>query len=873
MAPLDALRAALADRYRLDRLLGEGGMATVWLAHDLKHDRDVAVKVLRPEVAAVLGRDRFLAEIRLSAGLDHPHILTLIDSGESDDFLWYVLPYVRGESLRVRLNREQQLAVEEALAITRQIAGALDYAHQYGVIHRDIKPENILFHEGEAMLADFGIALAVKEAAGTRLTETGLSLGTPQYMSPEQATGDRQLDARSDVYSLAAVLYEMLAGEPPHSGPTVQAVIAKLLIERPTGLRVVRETVPVEIEAAVAKALSKTPADRFASAAQLARAIAQPGATTARAVPWRRIAGGVLALVAVGIVAKEIPVLVSRGRGAASNPDRVLVLAFTDESGPKGSPRLGRMAQDYIIQVLTAADFAEVVDPLTSVAVSQNVAAAGMQPGDIKALATEAAAGTVVSGSYYAQGDSVFVQTRISDARNGRLLGTIGPIGSRSDGASELVRRVGNAVVGALAPLLDKKVGAWDPGASPASLAAYEAYTDGLEAYLPEHFDTAAAFFERAIAIDPTFTRARLWAAQSHMLQGWNGFESEFVKAESLLTPLVRSREQLNRYERCRLDFVAAMGPRWNSGAMYHAARCMVQAAPGSDDARREVGIIALRINRPAESKRLLEQLDRQRGLLKHWNLYWIFLSRAYHTLGDYAGELKVVQQGLQENPGDLELTVCRARALAALDRIDEVKALLAGMRSQDPDYWGFASQWAAMELRAHGRRDAAREILEQWIAWYMSQPHAADSPAVLAQPYYTPYYFGGWYNSRADLAENLYLAERWGDAQRLYQQLARDYPKNHRYLAQLGCLAARRGDRQTALRISEQLRSFHDYSLDASRAGIAALLGDREQAVALLYQSFDEGMEYGPYSPQYWIDFESLHDYPPFQELIRPKG
>jgi dipeptidyl aminopeptidase/acylaminoacyl peptidase len=267
------LATALQDRYRLERELGQGGMATVYLAHDLKHDRDVALKILRPDLAAVLGRERFLAEIRLTAKLDHPHILTLIDSGESNGLLWYVVPFIRGESLRQKLQREMQLGLDEALAITKQVAGALEYAHQHGVIHRDLKPENILLHEGEAMLADFGIALAVKEAGGNRLTETGLSLGTPQYMSPEQATGDRQLDARSDVYSLGAVLYEMLAGEPPHTGATVQAVIAKLMTERPTRLRTVRDTVPEGIDAAVARALAKVPADRYGSAAELAAAL------------------------------------------------------------------------------------------------------------------------------------------------------------------------------------------------------------------------------------------------------------------------------------------------------------------------------------------------------------------------------------------------------------------------------------------------------------------------------------------------------------------------------------------------------------------------------------------------------------------------
>jgi eukaryotic-like serine/threonine-protein kinase len=283
---LERLQAALADRYLLERELGRGGMATVYLVQDLKHDRQVALKILRPELAAVLGAERFLQEIRISARLDHPHILTLIDSGAADGFLYYVLPFVRGESLRDKLTREKQLSIEEAVRIATQVASALDYAHRHGVIHRDIKPENILLHEGEAVVADFGIALAVREAGGPRLTESGLSLGTPQYMSPEQATGGGELDARSDVYSLAAVVYEMLAGEPPHTGPTVQAVIAKLLTERPTRIRTVRDTVPEGIDTAVAKALAKVPADRFGGAADFAAALAVPGAGPTAG--WRR---------------------------------------------------------------------------------------------------------------------------------------------------------------------------------------------------------------------------------------------------------------------------------------------------------------------------------------------------------------------------------------------------------------------------------------------------------------------------------------------------------------------------------------------------------------------------------------------------------
>jgi len=307
MTDIAGLTAALASRYTVGRELGAGGMATVYLARDLKHDRDVALKVLRPDLAAVLGAERFLEEIHISARLDHPHILTLIDSGESDGFVWYVLPYVRGESLRAKLTREKQLSIEEAVRIATQVASALDYAHHHGVIHRDIKPENILLHEGEAMVADFGIALAVREAGGPRLTESGLSLGTPQYMSPEQATGGRELDARSDEYSLGAVVYEMLAGEPPHTGPTVQAVIAKLLTERPTRIRTVRDTVPEGIDTAVAKALAKIPADRFAGAAEFAAALVAPGARPTagwrrRRVPVAASIAGAVALAAAAVV-------------------------------------------------------------------------------------------------------------------------------------------------------------------------------------------------------------------------------------------------------------------------------------------------------------------------------------------------------------------------------------------------------------------------------------------------------------------------------------------------------------------------------------------------------------------------------------------
>ncbi len=271
--PIDRLRTALKDRYSIERELGEGGMATVYLAQDLRHEREVALKLLKPDLAAVIGAERFLAEIKTTANLQHPHILPLFDSGQEDGFLYYVMPFVEGESLREKLDRERQLSVDEALHITKAVASALQYAHDRDVIHRDIKPENILLHAGQPVVADFGIALALSAAGGGRMTETGLSLGTPHYMSPEQASADRDLSARSDVYSLACVLYEMLAGDPPHTGPTAQAILMRILTEEPRSVTDVRKAVPPHVQAVLVKALEKLPADRFETAEQFATAL------------------------------------------------------------------------------------------------------------------------------------------------------------------------------------------------------------------------------------------------------------------------------------------------------------------------------------------------------------------------------------------------------------------------------------------------------------------------------------------------------------------------------------------------------------------------------------------------------------------------
>ncbi len=348
MYTTEQLNIALDGRYAIERRIGEGGMAIVYLARDLKHDRRVALKVLRPDLGAIVGVERFLAEIRVTANLQHPNLLPLFDSGAADDVLFYVMPFVEGETLRARLDREKQLPVDEAVRMTVAIAGALEHAHAQGIIHRDLKPENILLQAGQPVIADFGIALAISNAGGSRVTQTGLSLGTPMYMSPEQATGDRSIDGRTDLYSLAAMTYEMLTGEAPHTGTSSQAIIAKLMTESPRPLTTLRRSVPPHVNAAVLRALEKVPADRFATPREFASALTTPGSLTSAAAAaetsdlaprrrtrWLTLAGGVA--LGVGLGGAGAAAWVASAREAP--PLSRVHLAFPDSARPSERSR------------------------------------------------------------------------------------------------------------------------------------------------------------------------------------------------------------------------------------------------------------------------------------------------------------------------------------------------------------------------------------------------------------------------------------------------------------------------------------------------------------------------------------------------------
>jgi serine/threonine-protein kinase len=496
------LSVALSDRYRIERELGQGGMATVYLAQDLKHDRKVAVKVLKPVLAAVLGADRFLAEIKVTANLQHPNLLPLFDSGEAGGFLYYVMPYVEGETLRARLERERQLPVDETVRLVTLLANALDYAHAQGVIHRDLKPENILLPAGQPVIADFGIALAVAQAGGSRVTETGLSLGTPHYMSPEQAAGDRELNAKSDQYALGAVTYEMLSGEPPHTGPTAQAIIARLMTEKPRSLRATRSSVPVAMDLAIGRALAKPPADRFPTCGAFARAlVTSPVSRTRRWLIGAALAG--LAIAAIAATAWFAGRVMHSGDGPRF--ERIAVLPMDNQTGDTTQGFFADGMTREVIGILGDAGLR--VLGHRAVAPYRN---STMPTADIaEALRVDA----IVSGAVLMAGDMVQISAELTDPKTGESLWArtfsrpaADVVTLQHDFASEIAR-------GVRARLTPDQARALAP-ARPVNPKAYTQYLLGQQQATlrtPDGFSRSVEYLTRSLALDSTFAPA--WAA------------------------------------------------------------------------------------------------------------------------------------------------------------------------------------------------------------------------------------------------------------------------------------------------------------------------------------------------------------------------
>jgi serine/threonine-protein kinase len=495
----DRLKAALADRYAIERELGAGGMATVYLAEDLKHHRRVAVKVLRPELAATLGPERFVREIEIAAGLTHPHILPLHDSGEADGFLYYVMPYVEGESLRERLDRDGKLPVEDVVRLADDIAAALSYAHDHGIVHRDVKPENIMLTGGQAVVADFGIARAVTAAGGERLTGTGLAVGTPAYMSPEQAFGGEQVDGRSDVYALGCVVYEMVGGGPPFEGTTPQALLAKHAADTVPGLRTSDPAIPVYVERAVERALAKNPAERFQSAGAFAEALTT-GTVVARVGHgrWRR---RTVASTALGVVVLAVAGwwLTMAGGPAI---ERLAVLPVDNLTNDPD--------QEYLVQGVHTGLIDELALAGAAVIARRSVIQYQNPDKPVRDIARELGIDALIEVSLQRTGDSLRIRAQLIDGRTEEPMWTESFDGDLRNIVG-LERQVTRAIVDEIELALSPQAEARLAGARPVNPEAYEAYLKGMFHWYrltPQDSETALQYFQLALEKDPDYALA-----------------------------------------------------------------------------------------------------------------------------------------------------------------------------------------------------------------------------------------------------------------------------------------------------------------------------------------------------------------------------
>ncbi|HEU4829316.1 MAG TPA: protein kinase [Gemmatimonadales bacterium] len=510
---LEQVIEAFGERYRVERELGRGGMATVYLAHDPRHDRPIALKVLLPELAVALGPERFAREIRLAARLQHPHILPVLDSGEvaagGTPVFYYTMPFVAGESLRARLEREGPLPADDAIRLTREVADALDHAHRHGIIHRDVKPENILISDGHALLADFGIARAVADA-GDRLTATGLSLGTPAYMSPEQATADPRVDARTDIYSLGCVLHEMLAGEPPFTGPSAQAVIAKRFASAPLSVRTVRPQLPASVDLALAKALALAPADRFTTAAEFAAALGREMPHSPRATRrWPLAAAGALAIAVAAFALR----LRDRDRGSPPETSTIAVLPFASMGGDTADAWFAEGMADELTTALTK---------VPGVRVAARSSAARFR--DSNEAATEIGqalgVGAVLAGTVRRAADRLRVSVELTGTADGLVLWS-----DRFDREVSDVFAVQDEIAAAVVSALRGRLVGRDSSAlaprGTRDLVAYDAYLKGRFAWSKrgeQGLRDAIDFFSAAVSRDPAFARGHAGLAMAYVV-------------------------------------------------------------------------------------------------------------------------------------------------------------------------------------------------------------------------------------------------------------------------------------------------------------------------------------------------------------------
>jgi len=849
----ERLKAALADRYAVEREIGRGGMATVYLAQDLKHRRRVAIKVLPPELAAALGPERFLREIEVAARLQHPHILPLLDSGDADGLLYYVMPYVEGQSLRDRLTKEGELPVGEAVQILHDVVDALTEAHAHGVIHRDIKPENILLRGRHALVTDFGVAKAVSEATDqARLTTDGMALGTPMYMAPEQAVGDTAMDHRADIYAVGAVAYELLAGRPVFLGNTAQQILSAHIAEAPQPVTQHRETVPSTLAHVVMRCLEKKPADRFQTANELlaqlhAFATSTPVTPTqtppivgGKRVPSWAKAVGAVAVVAVagGLWLSGVGRGTDRnagpaGAGAAADLKRLFVMPLDNVTADSALAVWSVLAAEWIGNAI---DRARPVPVVPATAVRDAIAALGDRV-SVDSVAGRVAASYAVAGTLARTGNQLRFQLELLDTRTGDRLRALDPVTGPVDSVDVLVARLSNIAAAGVVATLDPDAPPWfeNTSALPPSIAAYEQYLVQVDLFCRDRYEESIEVGNEVLRLAPDF----YWAIG--YLGGAYGNLGHDVIADSLVKVRESMLPNMTTVERAQTD--------WYAGVRYSDRERSVR---GADEMFRlaptALGYLAAKAS--FETGRASEALERDLATdvtLPCWRnraQLWRDLSSGYHVLGRYQEELGIVRDGLERFPGDRTLTNDEARAFAGMDQVERVDSVARAMDALpqqpgvDPD---LPLVLAGLELRAHGHADAGARMLNEAIARYEARPPEED---------------------RYDRARTYYWAGRWADAEPIFAELVQDEPDDWDYLGFYGATLARQGRVEDAEAVSRTLGAMHLPWLRGrhifGQVLIAAALDRNDEAITLLQRAFAQYYPFGTY----------LHIEPTFEDL-----
>lgn len=811
----ERIERAVGDRYELAEELGRGGMAIVFRARERKHDRAVVLKILRPELLPFLGEDRFEREVRIASRMSHPNIIGLIDSGTADGLPFFVMPFVPGETLRARLEREAPLPPETVRTLLHDLAAGLSHAHELGVVHRDLKPENVLCAGDHAYIMDFGIARPFSELPDDGLTRPGLALGTPRYMSPEQRSG-RAVDARTDLYAWGLIARELWTGSAPPPWDDV-----------------------------VAACLRADPSERPANAGVLRRAVAP---ISEGAPGWRQLAGRAwpwaAAALALALLALGGAWRARRAATPASTateienvlPTPFAVAPFRNETDDPSLEMLGRFAADWIVQGLQQADVGPVVPWSATLAAAEAFARTGGSDDSLAStLAEDLAAGTLITGAIYRIGDRLSFAAVVTDAGTQRVISAPAPIDVSADSVEAAVRELRDRILGSLAIAQDPYF-ATLPGFSgkPPLLEAYRAFERGHELFESQEYAEAEREFDRAFVLDTTFLVARV----SVLLAQWN--QGRWPAVDSSLAWLEHRRDRLSEYHDLRRRALTAQ----REGDGERAYRLELRRAElgptplGSYNA----ASLANELNRPAESLRLLLGLDPNSPGLRGWAQYWTQLAHAYHDLGRYDEEFEAAREMWARFPERRIGTVLAARALASAGRREELDSLFASLRLLPPDtYWsyGAARVVAGEEARAHrGDTATATADLREAIDWLTSR--LAEDAGDRAHRYW--------------LAAAHYDLEEYPEAARLYGELWRDHPERTDYRA--GLLVARahlEGAEGPREMIGQEPMQGHQF---VTLARLEAAGGDPERALSMLSEGLRRGI-----SGRAWLHATSLPD------------